>query len=72
MNDHERSNRSQHHGQHLHGHNGRAIILDEDTRQRLMHLRRQTANIIKLAMPVLDELENLLELPADKRIRIEP
>lgn len=70
MNDHERSR--QHYGQHLHSGNGRAIILDEDTRQRLMHLRRQTANIIKLAVPVLNELENLLEVPADKRIKIEP
>lgn len=54
----------------LHSESGRATILDEDTRRRLMHLRRQTANIIKLALPVLNELENMLELPPDKRIKI--
>lgn len=59
----------------LYGPHGR-IIDDEDMRQRVMHMRRQTAHIIKLALPILTELENLLEIPTDKRIdrqiRIEP
>lgn len=52
----------------LHGAANRARIeMDEATRQQLLQLRRKIKNIITQAQPALVELEELLNIPQDKR-----
>jgi hypothetical protein len=51
--------------------NGRSPIPDKQMEKELMHLRRQLSNIVKLAIPALENVEDLLQLPEDKRIKIE-
>ena len=43
------------------------IEMDEPTRQRLLQLRRKIKNIITQAQPALVEIEELLDIPQDKR-----
>ena len=52
----------------LHSAANRARIeMDEATRQQLLQLRRKIKNIITQAQPALVELEQILDIPPDKR-----